>query len=48
VSHGEAGAQLSQWLPQIVDHLSPNGQLPASGGGLGDLVGMLGGLMNPR
>ncbi|PTT79369.1 hypothetical protein DBR42_21480 [Pelomonas sp. HMWF004] len=46
VSHAEAGEQLSQWLPQIVDKLSPNGQLPAGGAGLGDLAGMLGGLLN--
>ncbi|WIT11505.1 YidB family protein [Paucibacter sediminis] len=41
VSHAEAGAQLSQWLPQIVDKLSPNGQLPDSG----DLGAMLGQLL---
>jgi len=48
VSHAEAGDQLSQWLPQIVDRLTPNGQLPANlgAGGLGDLAGMLGGLLN--
>jgi len=48
VSHAEAGDQLSQWLPQIINHLTPNGQVPASGGGLGDLAGMLGGLLNHR
>ncbi|MFG6432196.1 YidB family protein [Roseateles sp. LYH14W] len=48
VSPAEAGDQLSQWLPQIVDRLTPNGQLPADlgAGGLGDLAGMLGGLLN--
>jgi uncharacterized protein YidB (DUF937 family) len=48
VSHAEAGDQLSQLLPQIVDRLTPNGQLPANlgQGGLGDLAGMLGGLLN--
>jgi uncharacterized protein YidB (DUF937 family) len=48
VSPVEAGNQLSQWLPQIVDRLTPNGQLPANlgAGGLGDLAGMLGGLLN--
>ncbi|KQW44642.1 MULTISPECIES: YidB family protein [unclassified Roseateles] len=48
VSPAEAGDQLSQWLPQIVDRLTPNGQLPAELGasGLGDLAGMLGGLLN--
>ena len=45
VSHAEAGNQLSQLLPQIVDHLTPGGQLPAAGaGGLGELTGLLGGL----
>lgn len=44
VSATEAGAQLSQWLPQIVDHLSPNGQLPQLGDA-GGLVGMLGQLL---
>jgi uncharacterized protein YidB (DUF937 family) len=33
---------LSQLLPQVVDGLTPNGQLPAGGG---DLAGMLGGLL---
>jgi uncharacterized protein YidB (DUF937 family) len=46
VSHAEAGEQLSQLLPQIVDRLTPHGQLPAGGaGGLGDIAGMLGGLL---
>ncbi|MFT7724785.1 MAG: YidB family protein [Roseateles sp.] len=50
VSPAEAGSQLSQWLPQIIDMLTPDGQLPqqgagAAGGGLGDLAGMLGGLL---
>lgn len=46
VSHAEAGDQLSQLLPQIVDRLTPNGQLPQGGaGGLGDIAGMLGGLL---
>jgi uncharacterized protein YidB (DUF937 family) len=46
VSHAEAGDQLSQLLPQIVDRLTPHGQLPQGGaGGLGDIAGMLGGLL---
>lgn len=47
VSHAEAGEQLSQLLPQIIDRLTPQGQLPQGGaGGLGDIAGMLGGLLN--
>lgn len=46
VSHEEAGEQLSQLLPQIIDRLTPNGQVPAQGaGGMGDIAGMLGGLL---
>lgn len=43
LSHGEAAAQLSQVLPQVVDHLTPNGQLPASAepGDIGSLIGNL-------
>ncbi|HEY0954362.1 MAG TPA: YidB family protein [Roseateles sp.] len=45
VSPAEAGDQLSQWLPQIVDRLTPDGQVPAAGG-LGDIGSLLGGLLN--
>ena len=31
VSHGEIGGLLSQLLPQVVDHLTPGGQLPQGG-----------------
>jgi uncharacterized protein YidB (DUF937 family) len=50
LNHGDLLGQLSHLLPQVVDKLTPNGQLPAAGGagGLGDLAGMLGGLLNPR
>jgi uncharacterized protein YidB (DUF937 family) len=50
LNHGDVAGQLSQMLPQLVDKLTPNGQLPPAGaggpGGLGDLAGMLGGLFN--
>ena len=42
---------LAMFLPQIIDMLTPDGQVPsgglnsATGGGLGDLGGMLGGLL---
>lgn len=39
--------QLSHMLPQVVDHLTPNGQLPsgAGAGGMPDLGSLLGGLL---
>ena len=41
--------QLAQLLPQVVDQLTPGGALPQEQpGGLGDLAGMLGGLLGPR
>ena len=43
LSTGDLGAQLSQLLPQVVDHVTPDGQLPD--GGLGDLGSLLGSLM---
>ena len=47
LSQGDLMGQLAQMLPQVVDRLTPNGQLPA--GGEADLSGMLssvlGGLM---
>jgi uncharacterized protein YidB (DUF937 family) len=49
LNQGDLLGQLSQLLPQVVDKLTPNGHLPQPGsGGLGDLAGMLGGLLNPR
>jgi uncharacterized protein YidB (DUF937 family) len=49
MNHGDLLGQLSQLLPQVVDKLTPNGHLPQPGsGGLGDLAGMLSGLLNPR
>lgn len=43
LSHGDLAGQLSQLLPQVIDQATPDGQVPA--GGLGDLAGMLGGLL---
>jgi uncharacterized protein YidB (DUF937 family) len=44
---GDLSSQLAQYLPQVVDQLTPGGQLPAGGGAdLGGLLGnVLGGLM---
>ena len=41
VSHEEAAGHLSQFLPQIMEHLSPGGQVPPDGG-----AGAVGGLMS--
>lgn len=42
LSEGDAAGQLSQWLPQVVDRLTPQGQLPQGGlGNVGDLLGAL-------
>lgn len=46
LSQGDLAGQLSQLLPQAVDKLTPQGQLPAEGAGLGDLGSLLGSLMN--
>ena len=49
VSHSEAAEQLSQMLPNIINHLTPGGEAPAQGlGNSGDLMGMLGGLLKGR
>ena len=38
----DVAGQLSQVLPQVVDHLTPSGQMPAGGlGSVGDLLGQL-------
>jgi len=46
LGHGDAAGQLAQMLPQVVDRLTPQGRMPA--GGLGDLGGLLGSLMQSR
>jgi uncharacterized protein YidB (DUF937 family) len=46
VGHGDLAGQLSQILPQVVDHLTPGGQAPQ--GGLGDVASILGQLMQRR
>lgn len=43
VDPGQLVGQLAQVLPHAVDHLTPNGEVPSSGGGGFDLS-MLGGL----
>ena len=40
---GDVLGQLAQLLPQVIDRLTPHGQVPASGlGNTSDLLGMLG------
>jgi uncharacterized protein YidB (DUF937 family) len=34
VSTQDASSHIAQWLPAVVDHLTPNGQVPASGSNL--------------
>lgn len=49
MSQGDAAGSLAQMLPGLIDQLTPNGQAPAGGlGNSGDLMGMLGGLLNKK
>lgn len=49
VSPDDAAGQLSNILPGLIDHLTPQGQAPEGGlGNAGDLMGMLGGLLQKR
>ena len=49
VSHGEAAGSLASMLPGLIDKLTPHGEAPAGGlGSAGDLMGMLGGLLQKR
>lgn len=45
----DVASQLSQVLPGLINHLTPEGQAPAQGlGNSGDMMGMLGGLLQGR
>jgi uncharacterized protein YidB (DUF937 family) len=47
VNQGDAAGSLAQMLPGLIDKLTPNGAAPAGGlGNAGELMGMLGGLLN--
>jgi uncharacterized protein YidB (DUF937 family) len=49
VNSGDAGGILAQVLPELINHMTPTGQAPAGGlGNMGDLAGMLGGLLNQK
>jgi uncharacterized protein YidB (DUF937 family) len=46
LSVGDLGSQMSQMLPQVVDQMTPGGQMPEGGlGDLGNLGDLLGGLL---
>lgn len=46
IQPADLAAQLSNMLPGLVDHLTPQGQMPSGGlGNSGDLMGVLGGLL---
>jgi uncharacterized protein YidB (DUF937 family) len=45
VSHGEAGGLLASLLPSVIDHLTPQGQVPESSAFESSLGGLLSGLM---
>lgn len=46
INMGDTANQLSQLLPALVNHLTPQGQAPQGGlGSSSDLMGMLGGLL---
>jgi uncharacterized protein YidB (DUF937 family) len=49
INQSDVAGQLSQILPGLINHLTPNGQAPEGGlGNSGDLMGMLGGLLQKR
>jgi uncharacterized protein YidB (DUF937 family) len=49
VDSSMASGQLAQMLPGLIDKLTPDGSVPQGGlGNAGDLMGMLGGLLNQR
>ena len=49
VSHDDAAGSLASMLPGLIDKLTPHGEAPAGGlGNAGDLMGMLGGLLQKR
>ena len=49
MSHGDTAGSLASMLPGLIDKLTPHGEAPAGGlGNSGDLMGMLGGLLQKR
>lgn len=39
IDHTQAGNLLAQYLPQVIDHLTPNGQIPQGNMTQGDFLG---------
>ena len=37
VSTQDASSHIAQWLPAVIDHLTPNGQVPSSGTNLAEM-----------
>ena len=49
MSNTDAAGSLASMLPGLIDKLTPHGEAPAGGlGNAGDLMGMLGGLLQKR
>lgn len=48
IDHGQAGSILAQLLPQVIDHLTPNGQMPAASGSQGDLLSAALGMLKSK
>mgnify|MGYP000913349522 CR=1 FL=1 len=48
LDHGQASGILAQLLPQVVDHLTPNGQVPAAHSMQGDLLNAALGMLKSK
>ncbi|EJL87802.1 hypothetical protein PMI16_02688 [Herbaspirillum sp. CF444] len=49
IPQGDIAGHLAQILPGLVDHLTPNGQVPEAGGDLGSEIGsLLGGFLGGK
>ncbi len=48
LDHGQAGNILAQLLPHVIDHLTPNGQMPAASASQGDLLSAALGMLKSR
>jgi len=48
LDHGQTSNILAQLLPHVVDHLTPNGQMPAASASQGDLLSAALGMLKSR